>query len=105
MGHMKKEAHPAPAEIIPRELLLHTFGHGWEECWFIGDDEDPERITLEECVWIGGHIMLDSGSTGDAESDWWREHYGREYGVRIWLGQEPPTEEQRNETPWAEQSL
>lgn len=102
MEYMKKERIQAPAELLPRELLIHTFGHGWEERWYIGDDEEPESKTLEECVWIGGHIMLDSGSTADAGCDWWVEHYGRKYGVRIWLGEEPPTEEQRVNTPWTE---
>jgi hypothetical protein len=100
---MEKEVfHPA-AELLPRELLLHTWGHGWEECYFIGDDEEPERITLEECVWINGHIMLDSGSDADARSEWWVNHYGRKYGTRIWVGNEPPTEQQQKETHWAEE--
>lgn len=89
-----------PAHVVPRELLTITWGHGWEEDHFIGDDEDPERITLTEIVWINGYIMEENGSSGDAESDYWIEHYNRPYGVRIWTGDEKPTEEQRKAAEW-----
>ena len=98
----EQERRSRTATLIQRELLLCTYGHGWEECYFIGDDEEPESITLEECVWISGHIMLESGSDADASSEWWAENYGRKYGTRIWLGDEKPTEQQRRETPWTE---
>ena len=58
---------PFPAHIGPRELLLHTWGHGWQESHLIGDDEDPECFELAECVWINGHIMDAEGSDANAE--------------------------------------
>ena len=91
---------PDMRHLVPRELLLHTWGHGWEESHLIGDDEDPERFELTECVWINGHIMDADGSDAHANSDYWAESYGKRYGVRIWTGDEKPTDEQREETPW-----
>lgn len=91
-----------PAHIVPRELLLCTWGHGWQESHLIGDDEDPECFYLTECVWINGHIMDANGSDANADSDYWLENYNRQYGVRIWTGDEKPTEEQRRETTWAD---
>ena len=87
-------------EIVPYEELLRGTGKGWEETWLIGDDEDPERFDLEPCVWIDGHIMLASGSSADAGGSHWAEQYGRRYGMRVWRGKTPPTEEQRKCTPW-----
>lgn len=93
----------APARLMSLEELLDGWGCGWEETWLIGDDEEPERIDLEACVWIDGHVMLASGSTGDARGYYWQEHYGRKYGIRVWAGRgEIPTMEQRQHTPWAE---
>lgn len=88
------------ASIVPWEELLFGAGRGWEETWLIGDDEDPERFDLEPCVWIAGHIMLESGSSADADSDHWREQYGRRYGMRVWRGSTEPTEEQRKAVKW-----
>lgn len=95
----------SPAYLVPYEQLLQTWGHGWEETWLIGDDEEPERFDLEPCVWINGHIMLESGSSADARGDCWREKYGRRFGMRVWGGRKPPTEEQRKNTPWTWISL
>lgn len=92
-------------EIVPYEELLRGTGKGWEETWLIGDDEDPERFDLEPCVWIDGHIMLASGSSADADSDHWREQYGRRYGMRVWRGSTEPTEEQRREAAWTDQPI
>ena len=90
----------SPAYLVPYEQLLQTWGHGWEETWLIGDDEEPESFDLEPCVWINGHIMLESGSSADAGSDHWREQYGRKYGMRVWRGSTEPTEEQRKAVKW-----
>ena len=89
-----------PAQLMPRELLLHTWGHGWEESHMIGDDEDPESFDLVEVVWINGHIMTAEGSDANADSEYWKDRYNCTYGVRIWTGDEKPTEEQRKATPW-----
>lgn len=92
-----------PAELprlMAREELLHGWGHGWEETWFIGDDEDPEQIVLTECVWIDGNIMMEDGSNTHADSEYWRDQYGRKYGMRIWRGNKELIELARGETPW-----
>ena len=100
------DALSAPAghetRVIPREALLEGWGHGWEESHNIGDDEDPESFSLAACVWIDGHIMDEDGSDANASSDYWAEMYGKRYGVRIWAGDDPPTEEQREAVPWTE---
>ena len=88
------------AHIVPRELLLCTWGHGWQESHLIGDDEDPESFDLAECVWINGHIMDQYGSDANAASDYWAETYGKRYGVRIWTGDEKPTDKQREAVEW-----
>lgn len=92
------------ARLMAREELLDGFGHGWEESHLIGDDEDPEGFDLVECVWINGHIMDADGSDAHADSDYWKENYGTEYGVRVWRGVVPPTEEQRKGTPFGNAS-
>lgn len=101
-GRILSDPTKQPAQLMPRELLLHTWGHGWEESHFRGDDEDPEGFELVEVVWINGHIMTEEGRTADADSDYWQEHYGKRYGIRIWTGDEKPTREQREGATWAE---
>ena len=88
------------AQLVPRELLLNTWGHGWKESHLIGDDEEPEAFILSECVWINGRIMIQDGSNANAAGHYWEEHYGKRYGVRVWTGDEKPTDQQRAETPW-----
>ena len=91
-----------PAHIVPRELLMHTWGHGWEERHYRGDDEDPEGFDLIECVWLTGHILTEDGCTAEADSDYWAEHYGKRYGVRLWAGDVEPTQEQREAVMWTD---
>lgn len=89
-----------PAHIVPRGLLLHTWGHGWEERHMVGDDEDPERFVLAEAVWINGYILTEDGSSPNADSEYWKDRYNCTYGVRVWTGDEKPTEEQRKAAHW-----
>ena len=91
-----------PAKIVPRELLMHTWGHGWEERHYRGDDEDPEGFDLIECVWLTGHILTEDGCSAEADSDYWLEHYGKRYGVRLWTGDVKPTQEQREAVMWTD---
>lgn len=94
-------------ELAPREELLQGYGHGWEERWYVGDEEEPDPSTslrmtdLYECVWLDGQMIVKDGGGADADSEWWTAHYGKQYGVRVWRGDDPPTDEQREETPWA----
>ena len=96
MEDMEKQS----AQLMPRELLLHTWGHGWQESHMIGDDEDPESFDLVECVWINGYIMTAEGSNANAGSEYWKDRYNTTYGVRVWTGDEKPTDEQRKATDW-----
>lgn len=86
--------------LLTLEELEKGFGHGWEEAWLIGDDEDPERFDLEECVYLHGHLILESGSTANAQSDHWQESYNKRFGMRVWEGIDPPTEAQRKAVKW-----
>ena len=90
------------SHIVPRELLMHTWGHGWEERHYRGDDEDPEGFDLIECVWLTGHILTEDGCSAEADSDYWAEHYGKRYGVRLWAGDVEPTQEQREAVMWTD---
>lgn len=86
--------------LLPREEILHTWGHGWIEDWHIGDDEEPEEIELLECVWIRGEIVTATGRKRSAEDDYWVRNYNRPYGVRLWEEVEKPTDEQRKAVDW-----
>ena len=88
-----------PRLLALRELE-NSFGHGWEESHLIGDDEDPERFTLVECAWVNGHVINEDGSDAHVQSNYWQEKYNRPYGVRVWEGDEPPTEEKRKAALW-----
>ena len=87
-------------ELVPRETLLEGRGHGWLEGRYILDEGEEPEYTLTECVWINGIIACEDGDTGDAQSRYYREHYGQM--IRVWQGETPPDEEQRRETPWKE---
>ena len=95
---MSKEA--SETRLIPRETILRTWGHGWIEDWHIGDEENPEEKELLECAWVKGEIVTADGRKRSAESEYWTQKYNRPYGVRMWEGDEPPTEEQRQEEAW-----
>ena len=87
--------------VLTQEELRTSSGHGWEEIWYSGDEEDVEGVALQECVWINGHIMLEDGCTADANGGIFQERYGMKYGCRVWQGM--PTDEMRKETPWEEE--
>ncbi len=91
---------PETPAVIDREQLLTGWGHGWQESHLIGDDEDPECFTLTECVWINGYITDEDDSYANANSDYWREHYNKQYGIRIWAGDRKPTEDERKAMAW-----
>ena len=55
---------------------------------------------LEEGVWIDGKGTVESGSNFNAMRDYWIEHYNQRYGVRVWAGDQPPTDEQREAAAW-----
>lgn len=89
-----------PAHVVDRDTLLASIGEGWEESWFKANDESPETKVLTPCVWISGHIMTRDGCHADAHSDYWAERYNRKFGMRIWGGDLPPTEKQREAVKW-----
>jgi len=81
--------------LITLEELQTGHGHGWEECWMEPEDGEAGGAELTECVWINGHVMLEDG-TGSAGN--YAEHYG--YRLRIWAGEEAPTDEARRRETW-----
>ena len=90
------------ARVLAYEELLAGHWHGWEESWHVGDEEDPEYKDLEECVCLEGFVLVASGSNADARGYYWAEHYNKRYGIRVWVADQPPTEEQREAAAWNE---
>lgn len=75
---------------------LNGNGHGWLEWWFMGDDEDPERKVLTECMWLnGGVFTFDHVAIG---TEYLRRWYGKKYGMRIWKVK--PTDEEQEKEAW-----
>ena len=87
-------------EQEPRVLTLEeaqtAVGHGWEECWMEADEEMPESIELYECVFIRGNFICADGDIGQINPD----TYGKPYHSRLWMGDIPPTDEQRKGEKW-----
>lgn len=86
--------------LMQREDLLNGWGHGWEESWHIGDEGEADEITLVECVWIGGQILCLESGVGYMNQGANKDRYNMPGGVRIWQGNEAPTEEQRKGEAW-----
>ena len=87
---------PQPARLLTLEEAQTATGHGWEEIWLYETDENPETIDLFECVFIHGHIRIDDGDISEVRPD----RYGKKYHSRLWMGDIPPTDEQRKAAKW-----
>lgn len=87
---------PQPARLLTLDEAQTATGHGWEESWIYETDENPETIDLFECVFIHSHIRLDDGDISEVRPD----RYGKKYHSRLWMGDIPPTDEQRKAAPW-----
>ena len=89
---------PQPARLLTLEEAQTLTGHGWEEVWLLGDEEEglPDSKILCECVFIAGHIRCADGDVGEIVPAWYnlREH------SRLWMGDIPPTDEQRKAEAW-----
>lgn len=84
--------------LLTYEEAMSAVGHGWEEVWFEADPAEGEAEYKEcfECVFIYGHIRSADGDSGEVDI----ERYNRPYHSRLWLGEERPTDAQRDAAPW-----
>ncbi len=86
----------------PRVLSREAFeamevGLGWQENW-IEHANHPDSFFLERCAWAGENMAYDeSGHWSKASC---LQQYNQRYGVRIWVGVHPPTDEEREAEPW-----
>ena len=89
---------PSATRLLTYEEAMSAVGHGWEEVWFEADPAEGEAEYKEcfECVFIYGHIMAADGDIGEVDI----ERYNRPYHSRLWLGEERPTDAQRDTAPW-----
>ena len=90
---------PKP-RLLTAEEACSTWGHGYEEIWFHADEEMPECKLLFEIVFINGVFACADGDHGTIDPG----TYNTPYNSRVWLGDAPPTDEQRERTPWKETS-
>lgn len=93
-------AKPQTPRLLTAEEACSTWGHGYEEIWFHADEEMPECKLLFEIVFINGEFVCADGDHGTIDPD----TYNTPYNSRVWLGDAPPTDEQREKTPWKETS-
>ena len=91
------------SRLLTRDELAGMFeGCGWEEIIYEASPEEgiPETRGLERVAWVGGyHASAESGTGTKAGM---LDHYGRRDGMRVWLGEEPPTEAEMAAAPWNE---
>jgi len=83
--------------MMPRVLSAAEFagkesGIGWLENSFQWDDKDLERF-----AWVKHSA---AGEDGCYIKEQLMEIYNKPDGVRVWVGAFPPTDEQREATPW-----
>lgn len=88
------------ARLLTAEEACSSWGHGYEEIWFHADEEMQECKLLFEIVFINGEFVCADGDHGTIDPD----TYNTPYNSRVWLGDAPPTDEQREKTPWKETS-
>lgn len=84
------------ARLLTAEEALTWYGHGWEEVWFEEDEETLDCRMLFECVFIDGRILCVDGDIGEINPG----TYNRPYHSRLWAGDMPPTDGQREAAKW-----
>lgn len=87
------------ASPLPFEEEKRASGSGWMEAWFEAEliEGEPECKALVECAFTHGHCVDVDGCTWEIN-----EHadYNVRYGFRLWAGDEPPTEDEREAADW-----
>ena len=103
-GEQVSPLRSAPVEMTTRLLTLEEAlsvkGCGWEEIWFDADEEEGTAEYKEcfECVFIGGHGADRDGAVIEINP----EKYNKAHHHRLWLGEEKPTDAQREAEKWDE---
>ena len=87
---------PQPARLLTLEEAQTLTGAGWEEIWFRETDEEQEAKLLFTCVFINGYLRHWDGDSAEIIP----AEYNQPYHSRLWMGDIPPTDEQREAEPW-----
>lgn len=84
---------PKAARLLSEEEFKDTpFGMGWLENMFEWD-----TISLERFAWVNGSAVSEVGYTTVEKL---LRLYNISNGVRVWVGDVPPTDEQRRAKEW-----
>ena len=96
---VKRLREPKPARLLTLKELQTRHGHGYEECYFLPDDEEvePAHTELMECVFIRGQWILPDGNIGSVNA---AGRYNVRGFWRIWEGDIPPTREEMEAAAW-----
>ena len=83
--------------LTVEELAKMPFGHGWIE--YQQDEADPVDFSdlLQRIGWADGNFAL-AGCFSDIGM--MTASYNCPNGQRVWIGDEPPTDDQRRAAPW-----
>lgn len=96
----KQPENGKPRFLTAAELEAMPFGHGWMDDWTIceaDDGSEEDDFSLLRVGWADGTFAFK-----DSYSDLDRmiKRYNRRGGCRIWVGDVPPTDEQRKAVSW-----
>lgn len=85
--------------LLKYEEALSACGSGWLEQWFepFLARGNMEFKVLYRCVFISGFVMNEYGHIERLDIE---KHYNRPFNFRLWLGDERPTDAQRDAAPW-----
>lgn len=87
--------------LTAEEVAAMPFGHGWLEDWCVLENDDgseTDGIDVQRVGWADGTMAFkDSYSNLNKLL---LLSYNQPRGFRIWIGENPPTDEQREATPW-----
>ena len=83
---------PLARLLTATEFAAIEAGTGWLENMY-----DDGAIEIERIAWAGGNTVTEAGNSTVSRL---LELYGRPYGVRVWIGMAPPTDDQREAIPW-----
>lgn len=90
---------PEPAHMLtPLEFKAIPAGIGWWESYLTATDPgDMDMIILERFAWVGDYSVSESGMGSKSAI---LDGYNHKGGARVWMGDEPPTDVQRQVVAW-----